>query len=130
MRTRFAIVAAGAAALIATTAVPASAAPAYTPTGVCGAGYTVQRAKALTGAVAYQLYNGSATCVVTIKTLDKGRSTRVTAGLQVAGSSWSYDTGDYKYYAGPVKRASKGKCVRFFGYSRGTSYTSTFANCG
>jgi hypothetical protein len=130
MKISIAAVALTAAALVATTAVPASAAPAYTPAGVCGAGYKVQRSKTLPGAVTYQLYNGATTCVVTIKTADKGKSTRVTAGLQVKGGGWSYDTGDYKYYAGPVKRASKGKCVRYFGFSRGTSYTSTYANCG
>lgn len=125
-----AIVAAGATALIAATGVPASAATTYTPTGLCGGGYSVQRSKALPGAVSYQLYNGGTTCVVTIKTAAKGKATKITAGLQVKGGGWSYDTGDYKYYAGPVKRASKGKCVRFFGYSQNQNYTSSYANCG
>jgi hypothetical protein len=101
----------------------------YTPQGVCGSGYTVQRSHALTGAVAYQLYNGSYNCAVTIKTSQVGTATRTTAGLQVSGGNWAYDTGDYKYYAGPIKQYGKGKCVRFFGYHGGTSYTSPWGNC-
>jgi len=115
---------------VALLAAPAEAASnPYTPQGVCGSGYTVQRSHALSGAVVYQLYNGTYNCVVTIKTAQIGTPTRTTAGLQVSGSNWAYDTGDYKYYAGPVKQYGKGKCVRFFGYHGGTSYTSPWGNC-
>ncbi|HSX01863.1 MAG TPA: serine/threonine protein kinase [Candidatus Saccharimonadia bacterium] len=106
----------------------ASANP-YTPQGVCGSGYTVQRSHVLNGAVVYQLYNGTYNCVVTIKTAQIGTATRTTAGLQVSGSDWAYDTGDYRYYAGPVKQYGRGKCVRYFGYHGGTSYTSPWGNC-
>lgn len=116
---------------LALTALPAQAAStAYTPQGVCGKGYHVQRSHALKGARVYQLYNGSTNCVVTIKTASVGKATRTTAGLQVKGSAWSYDVGNYKYYAGPVKQGGKGKCVRYFGYHDGTSYTSRWGNCG
>jgi hypothetical protein len=107
-----------------------SAQAAYTPQGVCGSGYYVQRQHALPGAVAYQLYNGTYNCAVTIKTASVGTPTRTTAGLQVTGSDWSYDTGDYRYYAGPVKLYGKGKCVRYFGFHGGQSYTSPWGNCG
>lgn len=115
---------------------PAQAAPGQTqaaaqsPQSICGSGYYVQRQHNLPGAVAYQLYNGSSNCAVTIKTSSVGTPTTTTAGLQVQGSSWSYDTGDYRYYAGPVKASAAGKCVRYFGYHGGTSYTSPFGNCG
>ena len=109
---------------------PAQAAPAYTPQGVCGSGYSVQRSHALPGARTYQLYNGSSTCVVTIKSQQLGKATKITAGLLVKGGSWAYDTGNYAYYAGPVKQKSKGKCVAYFGYSKQKSYTSGYANCG
>ncbi|WP_201787205.1 hypothetical protein [Actinoplanes sp. TFC3] len=112
------------------TGAPANAAASCTPQGVCGSGYKVQRSHKLPGATSYQLYNGSSTCVVTIKTKSLGKATKVTAGLQVKGGSWAYDTGNYTYYAGPVKQKSKGKCVRFFGYSQKKSYTSGWANCG
>lgn len=107
-----------------------AAANPYTPKSVCGSGYYVQRSHALNGAVAYQMYNGTTNCAVTIKTSSVGTPTRVTAGLQVSGSSWAYDTGNYKYYAGPVKQNGKGKCVRYFGYHKSTSYTSPWGNCG
>ncbi|MFI5936316.1 hypothetical protein [Actinoplanes sp. NPDC051494] len=109
---------------------PAQAAPSYTPQGVCGSGYSVQRSHALPGATTYQLYNGSSTCVVTIKSQQRGTATKITAGLLVKGGSWAYDTGNYTYYAGPVKQKSKGKCVAYFGYAKGKSYTSPYANCG
>lgn len=102
----------------------------YTPQGVCGSGYYVQRSHSLNGAIVYQLYNGSYNCAVTIKTSSIGTPTRTTAGLQVSGSDWAYDTGDYRYYAGPVKQYGKGKCVRYFGYHGGTNYTSPWGNCG
>jgi hypothetical protein len=108
----------------------ARAAQAYTPQGICGSGYYVQRSHKLPGARAYQLYNGTTNCAVTIKTSSIGKATRTTAGLQVSGSSWSYDVGNYRYYAGPVKQRGRGKCVRYFGYHGGSNYTSPWGNCG
>ena len=105
-------------------------AAAYTPQSVCGSGYYVQRSHALPGARAYQLYNGTTNCAVTIKTSSIGKATRTTAGLQVSGSSWSYDVGNHRYYAGPVKQRGRGKCVRYFGYHGGSNYTSPWGNCG
>lgn len=102
----------------------------YTPRGLCGSDYRVQRSHALTGATAYQLFNGRYNCAVTIKTTSIGRPTKVTAGLRVRGAGWAYDTGEYAYYAGPIKQYGVGKCVRYFGFHRGTSYTSAWGNCG
>ncbi|UQU65796.1 hypothetical protein COUCH_05615 [Couchioplanes caeruleus] len=116
--------------MLAGVSAPAYAANPYTAKGVCGSGYNVQRSHKLPGATAYQLYNGTTTCVVTLKTTSLGKATKVTAGLQVKGGSWAYDTGAYTYYAGPVKQRSKGKCVRYFGYSKSSNFTSTWANCG
>ena len=108
----------------------ARAARAYTPQGICGSGYYVQRSRALPGARVYLLYNGATNCVTTIKTASVGTPTRTTAGLQVRGRDWSYDVGNYRYYAGPVKEYARGKCVRFFGYHRGENVTSAWGNCG
>ncbi len=66
-----------------------STAAAATPQSICGSGYYVQRSHALPGAVAYQLYNGSYNCAVTIKTASVGKPTRVGAGLLIKGGSWS-----------------------------------------
>jgi hypothetical protein len=117
--------------LLAGTSGPASAATnPYTPREVCGSSYKVQRSHAVTGARVYQLYNGTYNCVVTIKTASIGKKTKITAGLQVKGSSWAYETGAYAYYAGPIKQRGKGKCVRCFGFHGGTNYTSPWGNCG
>ncbi|MFY1650714.1 hypothetical protein ACN27J_07440 [Solwaraspora sp. WMMB762] len=124
------VVAVGVAVAAALTIAPSAAHAAYTPEGVCGSGYYVQRSYPLPGARVYQLYNGSSNCVVTIKTASVGTPTRTTAALQVSGSDWSTDTGDYRYYAGPVRVPAAGKCVRYFGYHGGTSYTSPWGNCG
>ncbi len=107
-----------------------SAQAAPTPQSICGSGYSVQTSHALTGARVYLLYNGSSNCVVTIKTSSVGTPTRTTAGLQVAGGQWAYDTGMYTQYAGPVKQAAAGKCVRYFGFHAGSEFTSPFGHCG
>lgn len=135
-RSRIAAAAGVSVALMLGTAAATQAAPsavkaaAASPQSICGSGYYVQRSHTLPGAVAYQLYNGSSNCAVTIKTSSVGTPTKTTAGLQVQGKDWAYDTGNYAYYAGPVKQAASGQCVRYFGYHGGTSYTSPFGNCG
>jgi hypothetical protein len=117
--------------VLAGTSAPAAAAGnPYTAAGVCGSGYKVQRSHALPGARVYQLYNGTYNCVVTLKTTSIGKNTKITAGLQVTGGSWAYETGSYKYYAGPIKQRGKGKCVRYFGFHGGKNYTSAWGNCG
>jgi hypothetical protein len=111
-------------------AVPGSAhATAPTPQSICGNGYYVQRQHALPGAKVYQLYNGSYNCVVTIKN-NPGSATRTTAGLKVGNGAWSYDTGGYTTYAGPVKQYAKGSCVSYFGFHGGESFTSQPGSCG
>lgn len=136
-RTRIAVIGAVTSALLCAGAGTAEAAPSDTqaraaasPQSICGAGYYVQRSHRLPGAVAYQLYNGTSNCAVTVKTSSVGTPTRTTAGLQVQGRAWSYDVGNYRYYAGPVREPARGKCVRYFGYHGGVSYTSPFGNCG
>lgn len=124
---------AGAAVVVAGSALALSPSPAqaaYTPEGVCGSGYYVQRSAPLPGARVYQLYNGSSNCVVTIKTSSVGTATRTSAALQVEGRDWSTDVGDYRYYAGPVKASAAGLCVRYFGFHGGQNYTSPWGNCG
>jgi eukaryotic-like serine/threonine-protein kinase len=106
----------------------------YTPTRVCnneapGSGYYVQRSHALNGARVYQLYNGSYNCVVTIKTVSIGSPTLTNACVQVTGTGWNCNKGDFKYYAGAVWYYGKGKCVKYFGYHGGTNYESPWGNC-
>ncbi|MBX6385160.1 MAG: serine/threonine protein kinase, partial [Microbispora sp.] len=103
----------------------------YSPTQVCGSGYYVQRSSPLAGGTVYQLYNVSTgeNCVVTMKTTDIGKATPVSATLQVQGGESMTDSGNYKYYAGPVRLHAKGKCVRYSGSVGSSSAGGDWGNC-
>ncbi|MFC4015642.1 serine/threonine protein kinase [Nonomuraea purpurea] len=104
----------------------------YTPTQVCGSGFSVQRSQSFAGGVTYQLWNNgtSQNCVVTMKTADVGKNTPVSATLEVQGGGQQTDSGNFEYYAGPVKLTAKGKCVRFSGSAGSGSTSAGWANCG
>ncbi|WP_185949514.1 serine/threonine-protein kinase [Microbispora sp. KK1-11] len=114
---------------------PTTAAPVrnpYGPVRVCGAGFSVQRSSPMAGGTAYQLYNPGTgeNCVVTIKTADVGKATPVSATLEVQGGGSRTDSGNYEYYAGPVKLQAKGKCVRYSGRVGSAGASSDWGNCG
>ncbi|WP_189144513.1 serine/threonine protein kinase [Nonomuraea glycinis] len=115
-----------------TTPPPAEAKNPYTPAQVCGSGYNVQRFQSFAGGVTYQLWSDSAgqNCVVTMKTLNVGKKTAVSATLEVQGGGSKTDSGSFEYYAGPVKLPAKGKCVRFSGSSTTGSTSADWASCG
>ncbi|WP_176993071.1 serine/threonine protein kinase [Nonomuraea jiangxiensis] len=102
------------------------------PVAVCGPGFTVQRQQAFRGGETFLLYNGSTgeNCVVTMKTVDVGKSTPVSATLEVQGGESRTDSASYEFYAGPVKLPAKGKCVRFRGSVGSGSTSSNWSNCG
>ncbi|MEV4168422.1 protein kinase [Nonomuraea sp. NPDC049709] len=105
----------------------------YTAAQVCGGGFVVQRSSSFTGGTTYQLWNNSTgqNCVVTLKSgADVGRSTRVSATLEVQGGGSKTDAGNFEYYAGPVILAAKGKCVRYSGSTGSGSTSAGWANCG
>ncbi|MFI7441198.1 protein kinase domain-containing protein [Nonomuraea indica] len=104
----------------------------HTPTSVCGSGFYVQRQGSFAGGVTYQLYNNSTgeNCVVTIKTADIGKATPVTATLEIQGGGRQTDSGNFEYYAGPVKMQGKGKCVRFEGGAGSGRTSADWGNCG
>ncbi|WP_231933580.1 serine/threonine-protein kinase [Micromonospora coxensis] len=109
----------------------------YTPAQVCGSGYQVVDSATLTsGGVrkgrVYLLWNGStkANCVVTMKETAVGERTTVSAYLEVQGKPRSTDSGAFEYYAGPVRAAAAGICVKWGGATGGASYGSGFEHCG
>lgn len=104
----------------------------YTPTQVCGSGYSTINSHALTGGRVYLLYNSGNgyNCVVTMKTSNVGSPSSMSAFLEPQGSSRTTDSGSYSYYAGPVKRHAPGTCVRWGGSIGSSSYTSPFQHCG
>ncbi|WP_328851100.1 S8 family peptidase [Micromonospora globbae] len=110
----------------------------YTPVEAYGSGYKVinSRPLAVTGGAlrgrVYLLYNGSNAnnCVVTMKATSLGTATQVAAYLEVQGSTRRTDSGSYSYYAGPVRAAAGGKCVKWGGSTGGAQYDSPFEHCG
>lgn len=105
----------------------------YTPEEVCGTGYTVVDSAGLgTAGSVYLLYNSGNgyNCVVTLKKTSLGTATATTAYLEVQGSTRITDTGNYGYYAGPVKAAAPGKCVKWGGKAGSSVYDSPFEHCG
>ncbi|MFF0866740.1 hypothetical protein ACFYUV_33620 [Nonomuraea sp. NPDC003560] len=104
----------------------------YTPIQVCGSGFYVQRSQSFNGGETFQLYNSGTkqNCVVTMKYAGVGKESPVSATLDVQDGDSATDSGDYKYYAGPVKLTAPGRCVKFSG-SVGTGSTAAgWANCG
>ncbi len=88
----------------------------YTPEGVCGSGYRVIDQRTLTRSVVYLLWKPSTqqNCVVTLKTREIGGKTPVTAHVQADGAPRLVDSGNFSYYAGPVRQKAPG-CVSWGG---------------
>ncbi|MEU1387770.1 MULTISPECIES: hypothetical protein [unclassified Nonomuraea] len=103
----------------------------YTPTQVCGSGFYVQRSQPFNGGETFQLYNSGTkqNCVVTMKHMDVGKESPVSATLDVQNGDSATDSGNYKYYAGPVKLSAPGKCVKFSGSVGAGSTAADWANC-
>ncbi|WAU79280.1 spore-associated protein A [Streptomyces sp. Qhu-G9] len=102
--------------------------------GACGSGYSVvNSANMQFGAgTVYLTYNGSTgkNCVVTIQTEQK-YSGPMTAKIRRTGSSsWTTDSGDYRYYAGPVYVSAAGSCVDWYGSYFSNYGSGSATNCG
>jgi hypothetical protein len=105
----------------------------HTPQAVCGSGYRVIDWAGLGGAGAvYLLYNAGNgnNCVATIKATSIGTASATSAFLEVQGQARTTDSGSFGYYAGPVRKAAPGLCVRWGGSVGSASYTSPFEHCG
>jgi len=103
----------------------------YSPTEVCGSGFSVIDQASLSGGTVYLLYNSgnSNNCVVTLKSTNLGTATAVSAFLQPEGGTKTTDSGNYGYYAGPVKKSAPGVCVQWGGSVGSSSYTSPYEHC-
>ncbi|MEU6797592.1 M23 family metallopeptidase [Nonomuraea wenchangensis] len=105
----------------------------HTPEEVCGSGYSVIDSAALgTAGTAYLLYNSGNgyNCVATLKKTSLGTATATSAYLEVQGKARVTDSGNFAYYAGPVRAAAAGKCVKWGGKAGSSSYDSPFEHCG
>ncbi|KAB8197725.1 protein kinase [Nonomuraea phyllanthi] len=116
-----------------TSAPPAPKKNPYTPTQVCGSGFVVQRSSSFSGGTTYQLWNNSTgqNCAVTMKTgADVGKATPMSVKIEAQGGGSDSDSGNFEYYAGPVKVSAAGKCVRYSGSAGSGSTSAGWANCG
>jgi hypothetical protein len=104
----------------------------YSPGEVCGSGYSVIDRASVTGGTVHLLYNAGNgnNCVVTLKSANLGAATAVSAFLEPQGGSRTTDSGNYGYYAGPVRKAAPGTCVKWGGSVGSSAYTSPFEHCG
>ncbi|MFI6599097.1 M23 family metallopeptidase [Nonomuraea sp. NPDC050536] len=105
----------------------------YTAEKVCGSGYKVIDSAALGSAgTVYLLYNSGNgnNCVATIKKTSLGSGSAVGAYLEVQGKSRVTDSGNFEYYAGPVRASAADKCVRWGGKAGTATYDSPLEHCG
>ncbi|GAB3460357.1 M23 family metallopeptidase [Actinophytocola sediminis] len=104
----------------------------YTPTEVCGAGYSVIDSAALGSAgKVYLLYkSGGTNCVVTLKSTNLGSATSMSAFVEPQGGTRATDSGSFSYYAGPVRKSAPSTCVKWGGKIGTNTYTSPWEHCG
>ncbi|WP_248960712.1 N-acetylmuramoyl-L-alanine amidase [Sphaerisporangium perillae] len=105
----------------------------YTPEQVCGSGYSVIDSAALgSSGTVYLLYNTDTgyNCVATIKSTSLGTASAASAYLEVQGSTRITDSGNFAYYAGPVRASAADKCVKWGGKAGTSTYDSAFEHCG
>lgn len=105
----------------------------YTPQEVCGSGYDVIDSAALGSAgTVYLLYDNSTgyNCVTTIRSTSIGTASATGAYLEVQGATRVTDSGNFAYYAGPIRASGAGKCVKWGGKAGSTGYDSPFEHCG
>lgn len=105
----------------------------YSPQQLCGSGYDViDQAGLVAGGVSqgtvYLLWNGTNNCVVTIKHRNLGTATATSAYLEPAGATRVTDSGNFGYYAGPVRKVAPG-CVKWGGATGGAAYNSPSEHC-
>jgi len=101
----------------------------YTPTQVCGSGYSVIDSHNLGPATIYLLYNSGTNCVVTM--VHNGSSAvGMNATLSVQGGSSASNPGKFEWYAGPVRLSAPSECVKWGGSYQTTSWTSAWSHCG
>lgn len=124
----------------------------YSPRRVCGSSYFVVRDRGGIGGRAdrpityrgqvyghvYLLYSARTrqNCVVAIKSRYVGRRTWMSATLAVRNGRSETDRGYFTYYAGPVKLAAAGRCVKYTAMMRldngryAFGGRDTWGNCG
>lgn len=80
------------------------------------------------------LFYSSATgrnCAYTVPKTGSGTAQFMAVGLfRASDNAGAWDSGDFKYYAGPVYLDARGTCVLFNGQVRSTAGNSGWGHCG
>ncbi|MGH8880931.1 MAG: M23 family metallopeptidase [Stackebrandtia sp.] len=107
----------------------------YTPEEVCGSGFSELEATELkdgdtvVGKVHLLANSAGDKCATTLKYTSVGQASAVAAYLEPEGGTRTEDTGDFKYYAGPVTQAAAGKCVSWGGSVGGVAFDGEPGHC-
>lgn len=111
--------------------VPAPASNPFTPSAVCGTGYSVVDSHDLGSATIYLLYNATSgnNCVTTLTDNPSG-PVPMNATLSVQGGASGADQGTYTDYAGPVAEPAASACVEWGGSYQAATWTSAWSHCG
>ncbi len=112
---------------------PGSKKQPYSAKQVCGSGFRViDRAPLGKKGTVFLLWEPRTrrNCVVTLKASDIGNRTRVASYLQPSGKKRIIDSGNFRFYSGPV-RAYAPRCIRWGGSigSDGPRYDSPWEHC-
>nr|BFF24019.1 hypothetical protein GCM10025732_19840 [Glycomyces mayteni] len=67
---------------------------------------------------------------MTLKYTSVGTASAVSATLQAEGGTTTKDSGNFSYYAGPVKKSAPNTCVKWGGSVGSTTWTSGWSHCG
>ena len=110
----------------------------YTAKQVCGSDFTKINSKVLKNgngknvARVVLMYNSKTkqNCVVTLKLTKLNTKSKTVAFLRVQNGPRGNDTGQFQYYAGPVKFKAEKTCVKWGGKHAGGSFTSKWGHCG
>ncbi|WP_330230270.1 hypothetical protein OHA40_30470 [Nocardia sp. NBC_00508] len=96
---------------------PVTASAATYEEGMCGAGYKVIDSHELKNGTVFLTYNGDQKCVVTVRN-HRGAAERMGAGISLEKDVYNdvAESGDFTWYAGPVRIAAKGQCIVWVGW--------------
>lgn len=100
---------------------------------MCGSGYKVINSHSYgNGGTTYLLYNAAAgkNCVVTLSAYEVPGKIAMSAVLQVQGGGSGGDSGEYSFYAGPVRLSAAKKCVIWGGGYGSSNWRSGWSHCG
>jgi serine/threonine-protein kinase len=110
----------------------------FTPERVCGNAFQVIDSAPLRGADGvlagrvYLLFNATTgkNCTATLKAVSVGVASPTSAYLEVQGATRITDSGNFQFFAGPVRALAAKVCVKWGGSVGDATFDSPFEHCG